>query len=149
MNRILQRIRGVVGTGLTWAAAWVGLGAGIGALAGLDLQFILQIALGNSVSGFLAGSAFAGILTVAERNHSLDELSLKRVALWGALGASVLTLLPLAYGVPVGYLLGPILINGAIGSGMAAGSVAMARRAERKELQAAERDSLLGPAEIS
>lgn len=144
MNRILQRIRGVVGTGLTWAAAWVGLGAGIGALAGLDLQFILQIALGNSVSGFLAGSAFAGILSVAERNHSLEELSLKRVAIWGALGASALTLLPLAYGVPVGYLLAPILINGTIGAGMAAGSVAMARRAEDRRLQSRPADPLLG-----
>lgn len=144
MNRILRRIRGVVGTGLTWAATWVGLGAGIGALAGLNLQFILQIALGNSVSGFLAGGAFAVILSVAERNHSLEELSLKRVGLWGAVGAAALSLLPLAYGVPVGYLLGPILINGAIGAGMAAGSVALARRADRKELRAGEQDALLG-----
>jgi hypothetical protein len=111
---------------------------------GLEFGFIVQIALGNAVSGFLAGASFAGILSVAERNHSLEELSLKRVGLWGAIGASVLTLLPLAYGVPIGYLLAPILINGGVGAGMAAGSVALARRADRRDLQAAEQEALLG-----
>ena len=143
MKRVLQRLRGIVGTGLTWAAAWVGLGAGIGALTGMELGFILQIALGNSVSGFLAGASFAVILSVAERNRSLEELSLKRVGLWGAAGAAALSLLPLAYGVPIGYLFTPILINGGIGAGMAAGSVAMARRAEDRQLGSGPSDPLL------
>jgi len=143
MKRLFQRLRGIIGTGLTWAAAWVGLGAGIGVLSGMEMGFILRLALGNSVSGFLAGASFAVILSVAERNHSLEELSLKRIALWGAVGAAGLSLLPLAYGVPIAYLFTPILINGGIGAGMATGSVAMARRAEDRQLTSGPSDPLL------
>ena len=143
MNRLLKRIRGIVGTGVTWALAWVGLGAVVGALVGYPVGFLFRIALSNSVSGFLAGSAFAAILSVAERKRTLEGLSLKRVALWGAIGGGLLSFLPMAYGVPLAYLLGPLLINGGIGAGMAAGSVALARRAEDRRLLRGAGDPLL------
>ena len=127
MKRFLKRIRGIIGTGVTWALAWVGLGAVVGALVGYPVSFLFRIALSNSVSGFIAGSAFAAILAVAERKHTLADLSLKRVAIWGAIGGGLLSFIPMAYGVPLAYLLGPLVINGGIGAGMAAGSVAFPR----------------------
>jgi hypothetical protein len=144
MERFLKRIRGIIGTGVTWALAWVGLGAVVGALVGYPVSFLFRIALSNSVSGFLAGAAFAGILSVAERKRTLESLSLKRVALWGAIGGGLLSFIPMAYGVPLAYLLGPLVINAGIGAGMAAGSVAMARRAEDRRIVAGPNDPLLG-----
>ena len=86
------------------------------------------------MGGFLAGASFAVILSVAERHHSLEDLSLRRVALWGAGGGLVLSLIPLAAGIPMAYLLGPLVINAGIGAGMATGSVILARRAESRSL---------------
>jgi hypothetical protein len=115
----------------------MGLSAGIGALVGYDLPFLLRMAMNNSVAGFLAGTAFAAILSIAERNHSLEDLSLRRIALWGAGGGLALSFIPLVIGVPLAYLLGPLVINAGIGAGMATGSVALARRAEdRNQLSA-------------
>ena len=99
---------------------------------GYDLNFLFQLAMNNSVAGFIAGTAFAVILSVAERNHSLEDLSLRRVALWGAGGGLLVSLIPLAVGIPLTYLLGPLIINAGIGAGMAGGSVAMAKRAENR-----------------
>lgn len=143
MNGLLRRIRGIIGTGITWAMAWVGLGAGLGALAGLNLGYLLRMAMGNSIGGFLAGVSFAVILSVAERNRSLEDLSLRRVALWGAGGGLAISLIPLAAGIPVAYLLGPLMINAGIGAGMATGSVALARRAEGRRLVSGLEGSLL------
>lgn len=144
MKRLLRRIRGVIGTAAIWAVSWVGLGAGIGALAGFEFGTILRIALSNLVGGFLAGATFAVILSVTERNRSLEDLSLKRVALWGAAGGMLLSLIPIAYGFPVAYLLGPLVINGGIGAGMAAGSIVMARRNENRQLGSGRDGPLMG-----
>jgi len=128
LNRLIKRVRGVLGTAFTWALAWIGLGAGLGALAGFPLSYLLRMALNSSVAGFIAGASFAVILSVAERNQSLEDLSLKRVALWGAVGGLLLSVIPMAFGVPVPYLLGPLVINSGIGAAMASGSVVLARR---------------------
>ena len=134
MERILRRIRGIIGTGLTWAAAWIGLGAGLGALAGFPLGSLFRLALSNSVGGFIAGASFALILSLAERKRTLEDLSLKRVAMWGAVGGLVVTSIPLAFGAPLAFLMGPLVINGGIGAALASGSVAMAKRADRRRL---------------
>jgi hypothetical protein len=144
VKRLLRRIRGIIGTGVTWALAWVGLGAGIGALTGFPLSYLLRMAMNNSVAGFIAGASFAVILSVAERHHTLEDLSLRRVALWGAAGGALLSFLPLAFGIPLAYLLGPLVINVGIGAGMATGSVALAKRGEDRRLSPGVADRPLG-----
>jgi len=121
----------------------MGLGAGIGALVGYDLNFLFQLAMNNSVAGFVAGTAFAVTMSVAERNHSLEDLSLRRVALWGAGGGLLVSLIPMAVGIPLTYLLGPLVINAGIGAGMAGGSVAMAKRVDARSIPSAD-NPLLG-----
>jgi len=143
VKRLLRRVRGILGTAATWAVAWMGLGAGIGALVGYDLNFLFQLAMNNSVAGFIAGTAFAVILSVAERNHSLEDFTLRRVALWGAGGGLLVSLIPLAVGIPLTYLVGPLVINAVIGAGMAGGSVAMAKRAEARLIPSTD-NPLLG-----
>lgn len=143
MNRLLKRVRGILGTAFTWAIAWIGLGAGLGVLAGFPLRYLPQMALNSSVAGFMAGASFAVILSVAERNHSLEDLSLRRVALWGAVGGLILSVIPMAFGVPVPYLLGPLVINSGIGAAMASGSVVLARRGGKRRFIPGGNDPLL------
>ena len=143
MNRLLRRVRGILGTAFTWAIAWTGLGVGIGALAGIQLSYWVPMALNGAAAGFLAGTSFAVILSIAEKKQTLEDLSLRRVALWGAVGGLLLSFIPLAFGVPVPYLLGPLVINTGIGAGMASGSVFMARRGVGRRLVPGMDDPLL------
>jgi hypothetical protein len=143
VKKLLRRVRGVLGTAFTWAIAWTGLGAGLGILAGIPFNYLIPMALNGAASGFIAGASFAVILSVAERHSTLENLSLRRVALWGAVGGLLLSFIPMAFGVPVPYLLGPLVINTGIGAGMATGSVFLARRAEGRRLLTGLDDPLL------
>ena len=81
-------------------------------------------------SGFVFGSAFAVVLSIAERHRKLEDLSLWRVALWAAVGALLpLGAIDLAFGVVEwGFALPSLLIF----SGFSSGAVALAKRADRK-----------------
>ena len=161
MRTLFRRIRGAIGMGLTWAAAWFGLWASVGlvsvilnrsgVLAGLIDTIMFP------VGGFIAGTTFSVILGITERRRRFDEVSVPRFAAWGALGG--LLLFGLAGGAGVG--LYQIVVNGSIMAilcaGSAAGSLLLARRADDRELletgeEAAavglteeERRDLLGP----
>lgn len=136
MNRFLRRLRGIVGTGLTWAIGWAGVNLGIALLSGLPLSFLGTVAISSLFQGFAAGGVFAVILSIAERRHTLEDLSLKRTALWGGIGGVLLRLaalpLILPLGIPAPSILMPLVIDGLTGAGFASGSVALARRAETK-----------------
>ena len=83
--------------------------------------------------GFIMGGAFAGILSLTERHRRLQDLSLRRVALWGALGGLVFlggAALVFRPPEPMGWLILPILT-----AGLGSGSVALAKRADRKLIE--------------
>ena len=42
-------------------------------------------------AGFIVGAAFAAILSMTERHRKLEDLSLRRIALWGAIGGFLAT----------------------------------------------------------
>ena len=138
IKKLFRKLRGIVGTGLTWAVGWAGVTLALNVLTGIPFHFVGQVALSGLVRGFIAGGAFATILSIAERRHTLQDLSLRRVALWGGIGGSVLFFMALPVlmriGVPMGTLLGPLVINTVLGAGFASGSVALARRADTKLL---------------
>ena len=123
---------GAIGIGLTWAAAWFGAGlilllvVGVGAA---DVPFPLFFGL----LGFLAGVTFSGVLGIVEGRRRFDQMSLPRFAVWGGVGALMLSgVLVLATGLG-----GEILVLGPVfalaGAGCAAGSLALARMAEKPE----------------
>jgi hypothetical protein len=99
-----RRIRGVVGMGVTWAIAWMlgGLLIGVSSilLPGLPWAAFFDVfdaplpAL--AIPGFVGGTIFSIVLGIAGRRHRFDELSLPRVAAWGALGGVLLSLVPAA-----------------------------------------------------
>jgi hypothetical protein len=116
----LRRVRGVVGTALAWAAAW----AIPGLLAGVPLWIL---------AGAISGAGFAVVFATAERQRRLEDLSLKRMAAWGALGAVVSAALatPLLVVLTGGALeIVPFLAAVTVlGAGSAVGTVAIAKRA--------------------
>ena len=139
MKRWLRRIRGVVGMGLTWAAAWGGAGVIIGAGAvvlGLDPAGIVTTgAIVGAISGFIGGATFSTLLGITEGRRRFDEMSLPNFAgIGGAVGGLLSVLLLSTGGPPT--LVG-VLATGAVfllGAGTAAGSLALARRADDREL---------------
>lgn len=104
MKKWLRRLRGSIGMGLTWAVAWAigGLLIGIASklLPGLPWDAFFRVfdaplpAL--AVPGFFGGVIFSGVLGIASRRHRLDELSVRKFAVLGAVGGALLSLVPAA-----------------------------------------------------
>ena len=137
MKKWLKRIRGAVGMGLTWAAVWGGAGAIIGVVAvvlGLDPAGAINTgAILGAIAGFMAGATFSTVLGITEGHRTFDEMSLPRFAFWGALGGLLLSGLLTAIGVLSSETHIIVLTYGGfplLGAGCAAGSLALARRAD-------------------
>ncbi|MFA6165500.1 MAG: hypothetical protein WC700_02715 [Gemmatimonadaceae bacterium] len=139
-----RRIRAALKMGLTWAVAWFAAGVLLARVPGFfsDLPFALIFA----PLGFLTGIIFSGFLVAVEGRRRFDRMSVSRFAGWGAVSGLVLS------GIFVGsaalrgadvwaefLLFGPALTVAS--SACAAGSLALARRAERRELPRPSRDS--------
>jgi len=137
MKKWGRRIRGAIGMGLAWGAAGFGAGILLARVPGFysDLPFALLFA----PLGFVSGIVFSGILVVIEGRRGFDRMSLSRFAGWGAVSGLLLS------GIFVGgaalrgeALWGEFLVFGpvlAMASAVcAAGSLALARGAERREL---------------
>ncbi|MGD2069136.1 MAG: hypothetical protein PVI57_10725 [Gemmatimonadota bacterium] len=139
MKTWLRRIRGAIGMGLTWAVAWFAAGiilllvAGVGAA---DVPFPLLF----GAFGFLAGAVFSGVLGLVEGRRRFDQMSISRFAGWGAVGGLLLSVIFALVAVLAGDATPDLLVLGAVfalsGAASAAGSLAIARRAERESLGA-------------
>ena len=156
MKKWLRRIRGAIGMGLTWAAAWGG--AGIITMLGFllvtgsrpDAPFPLIF----GAFGFVAGVIFSGVLGLVEGRRRFDQMSLPRFAAWGAAGGFLLAatfVLAVSLSGDPGFLwnlvvVGPLFAVAAAGS--AAGSLALARRAQGRELLETTEDvTAVGPSD--
>jgi len=85
MTNTIRRLRGLVGTGLTWAVAWTGVGALLHAFTGGMVSPTVSIeVLGFSVLGFVGGAVFATGFMITEGRRRLDQLTLGRAGFWGA-----------------------------------------------------------------
>ncbi|HKP29302.1 MAG TPA: hypothetical protein VJU15_07855 [Gemmatimonadales bacterium] len=154
MTGWLRRIRGMIGTGLTWAVGWAigGLFIGVSSilLPWLPWDGFFRIfdaplpAL--AVPGFFAGMLFSVVLGIAGRNRRFEDLSLSRFAVWGGVGGLLLSLLPavlvllglasteggrLGIGQFTAVIVIPLTL---LSSASAAGSLVLARKAEDRAL---------------
>jgi len=141
-----RRIRAAIAMGLTWAAAWFVAGVLLARVPGLfsDVPFAILFA----PLGFVTGILFSGILVAIEGRRGFERLSLSRVASWGAASGLLLSGIFVAGAALRGASAwGEFLVFGpplAIASAVcAAGSLAMARRAERRELREGSADGVL------
>ena len=133
MRTWLRRIRGAIGMGITWAAAWFVAGSVPRWVFGVNTDAPLPLVFG--LFGLMAGMVFSAVLALTEGRRSFDQMSLPRFAAWGAVGGLLLSAL-VARTMSLGWgdvlALAPTL---AVASAVSAsGSLAMARRAARKEL---------------
>ena len=149
MRKWLQRIRGAVGMGLIWAAGWFGMGViFLSALlvfgnppVGIGLAAVVANSALLAVSGFIGGVAFSGVLGIAEGRRRFDEMSLPRFAGWGAFGGLLVSALLLSNGLSsVSGMVAVVSVVTLMGAGSAAGSLALARRADDRELLEAGAD---------
>lgn len=78
MKKWLKRIRGAFGIGLTWAAAWFGAGSILNVIAAIVFGGSLGIELMvvYALAGFVAGTAFSGVLGLADGRRSFHQMSL-------------------------------------------------------------------------
>jgi hypothetical protein len=129
MKKWLRRIRGAIGMGLTWAAAWFGAGVALLLVVGLDAADV-PFPLGFGMFGFLAGVMFSGVLGAFEGRRRFDQMSLPRFAVWGAVGGLLLSgIFAWAAGLGGEFLvLGPVFALA--GATSAAGTLTLARMAE-------------------
>lgn len=141
MQTVLRRTRGAIGMGLTWAVA-LGLVGGIPRwVLGVNTDAPIPLLFG--AFGFIAGVVFSGILALTERRRRFDQLSLPRFAGWGAVGGLLLSgIWASAASLGWGDILAITPAFSVACAACASGSLALARRAERRELsdghQAAE-----------
>jgi hypothetical protein len=133
MRTWLRRIRGAIGMGVTWAAAWGAAGLVPRWVFGVDTDAPLPLVFG--VLGFTAGVVFSAVLALTERRRSFDQMSLPRFAAWGAIGGLLLSaLFAKAASLGWGDLLA-IAPTFAVASAVcASGSLAMAKRAAKRDL---------------
>lgn len=134
MRKWLRRIRGVIGTALTWGVGWslVGLAGGVPVL-------------NWGVPGVIAGAGFAVALAIAGRRRTLSEIPVWSAAGWGALGTvgAVLVATPLLFLMMPALKIVPFIgVLAVLGAGSGAGTLAVARRAEDRELLEAKEEAL-------
>src|SRR5881392_1347458 len=133
MGKWLRRIRGSIGMGFTWAAAWAGAGFVLAVVTRFRADAPFPLVFG--VLGFIAGVIFSALLALIEGGRTLDQMSLPRFAGWGAVGGLLLSAL-FARAASLGW--GDVLAVAptfALACAVcASGSLAMARRAVRRGL---------------
>ena len=140
MGKWLRRVRGAIGMGLTWAVAWGVAGLVPRWLFGFNTDAPFPLIFG--VLGFIAGVIFSGLVMLTEGRRGFDQLRLPRFAAWGAVGGFLLSAIftrAASLGWADAFMIAPTFaIAGAI---CASGSLALARRAERRELREGRGDT--------
>ena len=156
MADFLRRLRGVLGTSVSWGVSWSGLGLVLHALAlafgetGFFGPGLFTDILTPGLMGFLGGGLFAGGFTISERRKTLRQVKVSTGALWGMVAGligpgSVMALVLAAVGLNVGdvvYFLPTFLATGVLGAASGAAMTSLAKR-EPQALTEPE-DSLAG-----
>jgi len=133
MGKWMRRIRGTIGMGLTWAAAWAAAGSVPRWLFGFNTDAPFPIIFG--VLGFIAGVIFSGLLMLTEGRRGFDEMKFSRFAAWGAVGGFLLSAAftrAASLGWADALVIAPTFAVACAIS--ASGSLALARRAGMREL---------------
>ena len=140
MKQSLRRIRGAIGVGITWALAWAPVAVFVGTQI-IDPQDTMEEmwVMVGVLPGFFSGVIFSIVLGIFARRRRLDDLSIPRVAGWGAIAGLLIGILPFVIGdtdgSPPAWLLAAIIIPSftLLSTLSAAATLAVARRALRRE----------------
>ena len=133
MGKWLRRIRGAIGMGVIWGALWSGAGIELAVVTRFEADAPFPLIFG--VLGFFAGVTFSAFLALSEGRRSFDQLSLPRFATWGATGGLLLSaVFAKAASLGWGDVLAIVPTFALASAVCASGSLAVARRATRREL---------------
>ena len=140
MGKWLRRIRGAIGMGFTWAVAWAAVGMVPRWVFGFNTDVPFPLVFG--VLGFIAGVIFSALLMLTEGRRGFDEMTLPRVAAWGAVGGFLLSaIFTRAASLGFGDVLAIAPTFAVACAISASGSLALARRAGMRELPGIRGDS--------
>ena len=142
MRPILRKLRGALGTAVTWAVVWALGGFAFATLLyvrvdgvgyGPFLDFAGGAALTLGLWGLASGALFSGALATIHRRRSLGELKTARVGLLGGFAGFLGTfVIGITLGVSslgeVGLMATAALVWGAVGMATAVGTVWLAQR---------------------
>ncbi len=151
---IVQRLRGILLTALTWALPWAAVGGatvvafdwlarapGFHTLTSVEFAWglFLDGARFFALVGAVAGALFAGVVAVAERRRTFATLNTGRMVVWGALSGAALPLLVGIGAVLTGApsMLRDLFLAG-IGASLGAGSAAVMLRIARRAMPRSE-----------
>jgi len=127
--------------GFTWGVAWSAAGFVLAVVTRFAADAPFPLIFG--VLGFVAGLIFSAFLALTEGRRRFDQMSLPRFAGWGAVGGLVLAAI---FAKAASLELGDVLLitpTFALASAVcASGSLAVARRAVRRELADISRDEV-------
>ena len=142
----LRRIRGAIGMGLTWGIAWFIPGFIPRWVLGMDGDLPFPILFFGL--GVISGITFSAILALTEGRRRLDQMSVPRLAAWGAAGGLLLSAL-FVQGVSysIVQVLGISTTFALASAASASGSLLLARRAANAELRGIEAEAELTDAE--
>jgi hypothetical protein len=133
VGKWMRRIRGTIGIGLTWAAAWALVGLVPRWLFGFNTDAPFPIIFG--VLGFIGGVIFSVVLMLTEGRRGFDEMKISRFAAWGAVGGVLLSaIFTRIASLGFGDVLAIVPTFAAACAISASGSLALARRARMGEL---------------
>ena len=142
MTRWLKRIRSALVLGLIWGITW-------GVVGGTIMETVVdphgKIAdiwpMIFAIPGFFGGIVFSVVLAIAENRRRFDELAIPRFGIWGAVAGALLGGGAIAMGLGAPIIV-PFTLCGAIS---ASGSLALARRADDRQLIGAGEPDKEGP----
>ena len=134
--------------GLAWAVVWAPVAVVIGTMIvdpdnSMDEMWVLV----GAYPGFLCAVIFSALLAIAERGRRLDEVSLSRAGIWGALAGVVVGVFPFTVGTATSALpfwqlalavIGSITLMSAVS---AVASALVARTARKRGLRDARADA--------
>ena len=137
--RVARFFRGMLGTSISWAVAWIpfavvpiALMTAYGPLP--PTRLLALIVVRQALVGAIAGAAFATVLLIAGRRKRFSNLSMRWIALCGAAGGAVFPLVVQSLvvsqvGLPLLAVVWSTVTSAAVGATCASVSLALARRA--------------------
>lgn len=95
LHTVFRRLRGILSLALIWALVWLPTGVVLGWALGwtghsLTLRAPMWYLAVWTLLGASSGAIFALLLATLERRRTLDQLSARRLATWGAVAGAAL-----------------------------------------------------------
>ena len=138
MSKWFAGLRGTVLLAVFWGLSWAPVAVVIGLIVDSDGSMDEMWPAIGAYPGFIAGALFAALLFRTARGRGFAQLSRARVTIWGALAGLVFGMFPFAVATSnpdiAPWIAGlvSVWLMTLIGAVSAAGTLALARTAERR-----------------